>query len=439
MKKLLHISFVAALLLSFASSAQAQHVKQGTDQSVDISDYTLDYHSISLDMLKEGVDENFYSGSTFGLKNTIYGAYPALQNIRYNRVDGLFLGVQKDRMNYTRGDFLGIENIELHGSLGYSFGQQDIQYMVGVETALDADRRLIIGGEYHKATTTEDYWRAGRTENSISAFAVGYDVYDYYQSEGLGFYGLLNLNQFLEIGISYNNEQYSSLDQHTDYSVFQTYTFRDNPGIDRNFSSIEQQSFTFGISINPEQSIQHSILSSSLSLKAEIANLLGSGNDFFYNKYLAESKSYLKLNSSTLLQWRVMGGSITGTAPDFKQFALGGIGTMRAIGYKMLTGNQMILSNLQLEFGESQNSNNGWPDLNDASLLLFLDSGWSQLNDDLYSEDNPIRAFTEFSLSGLSHNAGIGLGLGMLRFEVAYPVAGAEGMTTYWIRLNPAF
>jgi len=34
---------------------------------------------------------------------------------------------------------------------------------------------------------------------------------------------------------------------------------------------------------------------------------------------------------------------------------------------------------------------------------------------------------------------GIGLGLGMVRFEVAKPVAGAQGQSSFWIRFNPAF
>jgi hypothetical protein len=111
---------------------------------------------------------------------------------------------------------------------------------------------------------------------------------------------------------------------------------------------------------------------------------------------------------------------------------------MRALGYKSLTGNQMLLSNFEIEFGKSSSHERRWPDLSSTSISLFLDSGTSTLNSKNYNASNPIENF-DLSVSDLSHNIGIGLGLGMIRFEVAKPIAGAEGQSSFWIRFNPTF
>ncbi|MTI86628.1 MAG: hypothetical protein FH748_01525 [Balneolaceae bacterium] len=433
-------------VIGFALSTQAQHTHeeeyQDDENIINVSSLNKTFHSLDVSDIQDGIDGDFYSGSSFGLRNLLYSAYPVLQPLRFNRVDGLFLGIENERMNYNKKDFLGIESIDLHGMIGYSVGQQNWQYAAGLEAALDDDKNILIGGELHNSTSTNDYWRLGRTENSITALSAGHDYYDYFNVEGYGAYVLIKAGNVMELGASYNADIYSSLDISSQYSVFgDAKNYRPNPAIDQDFDEINQESVTLGLTLNPGQSIKNSLFSSTLSVKAEIANLPSSVNDFLYNKYVAETKLQLKLNSSSIVQWRMLGSSITGDAPDFKKLALGGIGTMRATGYKHFTGNQMLLSNLEIEFGKSSNSNkHNWADLKHTSLSLFIDSGWTQSNSNLFTADSsPFDGFERFSFSNLSHNAGIGLGYEMVRFEVATPIAGAEGATTFWVRFNPTF
>jgi outer membrane protein assembly factor BamA len=133
-----------------------------------------------------------------------------------------------------------------------------------------------------------------------------------------------------------------------------------------------------------------------------------------------------------------MGGSITGLAPDYKNFALGGIGSLRAFGYKMLKGNQMLLSNLELEFGSSREHGNSWPDLSNTTISIFMDSGYSNYNSNLEMSGNPLDHY-DISFSDLSHNIGMGLGLGFLKLEIAKPISGTGGQSVFWLRLNPTF
>lgn len=395
------------------------------------------HHSIDL---YEGLDKGFYSESSFGVKNPVYSAFPVTEMIRYNRVEGLFIGYQEDKMEWNNSSFLGIDNVDLHGLIGYSTALNEVQYSIGAEKSIGDFRKwMLIGGELYNSTSTEDYWRSGIFENSVSSITAGFDFHDYYKADGYGFYALLKPIRFVELGAAYNYNQFSSLEANSDFSLFSRYSsFRVNPVIDSRFDQINQQSINLGLTLNPKGINDFSPVSTTVSVKAELADVGGFNNDFTYNSYQIETKSFLRLDSSTLFKWRVMAGSITGEAPDFKNFKLGGIGSMRALGYKSLTGNQMLLSNFEIEFGKPSIHESGWPDLSSTSISLFLDSGTSTFNPDNNFTSNPLANF-DLSVSDLSHNIGIGLGLGMIRFEVAKPIAGAEGQSSFWIRFNPTF
>ncbi|MEX0843665.1 MAG: BamA/TamA family outer membrane protein [Balneolaceae bacterium] len=421
--RILITTLIFGLSLSFSASAQNPEINF--------------YESVDL---YNGLDKNFYTGSSFGVKNPVYAAYPVSGMIRHNRVDGLFLGYQEEKMDWGNSNYLGIENVDIHGLIGYSMEQREIQYSIGAEKSIGNNRKwLLFGGDFHNTTATEDYWRSGVYENSISSFVTGYDFYDYYKADGYGFYSLIKPFRFLELGASYNVDDISTMHASTDFSLVSRYsTFRINPAIDSEVDQISQQSVTLGLTLNPYGLKKNSLVWTTFSAKAEIADLDKSSNNFLYNRYQVEAKSFLRLDKSSLIKWRVMAGSITGEAPDFKNFALGGIGSMRALGYKSLIGNQMLLSNLEIELGKISNKNNGWPELNSLLISIFLDSGISQFNPDYYNTSNIISEF-DIAFSELSHNAGIGLGLGMLRFEIAKPIAGENGQTAFWIRFNPTF
>lgn len=400
-------------------------------------DFSVLYEPVDL---YEGLDESFYSSSSFGIKNPVYGAYPVMAMIRHNRVDGLFVGLQEEKMDWGNADFLGLDNIHVHGSLGYSTGQKEVQYSIGAEKSIGEARKwLMIGGELHRATSTNDYWRTGMYENSLSSLVTGFDFLDYYNSEGYGLYTLVRPFTNLELGFSYNMDSYSSLSVNTEYSLISRYSnFRFNPAIDAEADQIDQQSIHLGFTLNPHLMNNPTRLWTTLSGHAEIADLDNTNNQFLYNRYQLEAKTYLRLDRSSLIKWRVMAGSITGEAPDFKNFAIGGIGSMRVLGFKSISGNELFLSNLELELGKKDYGDKAWPDLSDFYFSIFLDSGNAISNPAYSNSENPLTNYS-FNFSSLSHNAGFGLGFGLLRFEIAQPIAGAEGQTSFWIRFNPTF
>lgn len=450
------------LSILFVIPSQAQH-KKGNDDEMKLiysSEWDWDWHcSCRKDQVNgyykparnthnrsynynryyrnEGIDNEFDFFSQIGPNPAVFGFSPLVQAVHFNRVNGLFLGVDTE-FDDIISDFTDYHNFQVQALAGYSFGQEEWQYQIGIEKPLGY--RLRIGGDYHNVTATDDYWRSGLAENSVSSIVAGYDYHDYYKAEGFSFYASYRLFHNTYLGASYNTDTFSSLEAVTAYNIYgEGNIYRDNPAIHSSVDEFYHQSVGFTLNMNPKLYNITRNLSTSLEVRGEIGNLTKTSNDFMFNKFIVQSKSIYRLDRSTFLRWRLMGGSITGAAPDFKQFALGGIGSMRATDYKSMQGNAMVLSNAEIVFGRNSDLDLGFVDLDGFYFTLFLDSGWSEFNADLLDNNDPLIAFDNFATSELIHNAGVGFGSDMLRVEFAKPITDKGGFSAFWIRLNPTF
>ncbi len=385
----------------------------------------------------DGIDYEFDFFSQIGPNPAVYGFSPAIQAIHYNRVNGLFLGIDTEFDDFIH-DFTYDYNLEIQALAGYSFGQDEWQYQIGFEKPIG--NKLRLGADYHNVTATDDYWRSGLSENSISSLIAGYDYHDYYKAEGYSIYSSYRLFRSTYLGLSYGSDTFNSLDAVTAYNIFgDGNIFRSNPSIDPSLDEIYLENVGFSLNMNPKLYNITRNLSTSLEIRGEIGNLTKTSNDFLYNKFIVQSKSVLRLDRSTFFRLRVMGGSITGLAPEFKNFALGGIGSMRATEYKSMQGNAMMLSNAELIFGRSSNLDMGFIDVDGFYITLFMDSGWTEFNPDLVNTNDPLTALDNFAFSEFNHNVGIGIGSDEFRIEFAKPISDKGGFSAFWIRLNPTF
>tara|TARA_R110002096_G_scaffold231766_11_gene421577 strand:- start:7922 stop:9163 length:1242 start_codon:yes stop_codon:yes gene_type:complete len=359
---------------------------------------------------------------------------PFSNSLRYNRVDGLFLGIGSDIADDDFGP-IHIEGLTIKGQLGYSTNLKQWQYRAGAYKQLG--NALKVGAQIINVSTTDDGWRTNQIENSVTSLISGYDYHDYYKAEGFQLVSELNLGRYIQVSGSYNATSFSSLVSNQDYSLFKGGNLaRINPAIDSSTDSFYQDNFGASLTINKRPSFLRTF-STKLELKTELADIGKLKNPFSYNKYQITSTNYLKLDRSTVLKTRTMVGSITGSAPDFKQFALGGIGTMRASGYKFYTGNKMVLNNTELIFGRFNSLSMKNIETEGVHLSIFLDSGWT--TNYASAGKDPFSGFDTFAFSELSHNVGAGIGFGILRFELATPIANSQGYTSLWVRLNPTF
>lgn len=373
--------------------------------------------------------------------NTLYSQYPNLPAIHYSRVNGLFISVKKERMQWhRRSTFLTIPEIQPHGFVGIGTATGTIDYAFGLERMFGESRHFMLGAELHRATATDDYWRTGLIENTLTSLFAGYDYLDYYRSYGFGIYAVYRTNRLFEAAFSYNADQVTSLKQETSFSFFgYSNTFRPNPPVDADSDEINIDSYSFSLSLNPRNILITREFTISATVGMELADNARTDSGFRYSKYWADTKLFFNVDEGSVINWRIRAESILGYAPDYKAVYLGGIGSLRGSPYKFYSGNQSLLSNVELKIGTPGISEGRWLRTYNMHFLAFIDSGWVQENQNLKSGSNLFNGFEEAGLNNFQHDAGIGIGNGAFRLEIAWPLNNFEPDPTVWIRFNPTF
>lgn len=398
----------------------------------------------------EGLDyDDFLEAGPYN-SSSLYGLYPTLPMIHFNRVNGLFLGLRKERMQwYNDSSLLGIPNIRPHGMAGYSFGQDEWQYSLGLEKYIGKKRHVMIGAEYHNATSTDDFWRVGLNETSLTSFLAGYDYLDYYKQRGWGGYLLVRTHRLFEGGVSFNVDRFNTLHRQTGWALFGANgRFRPNPPVALSngmaVDSIEVASISLSADFNPKRLLLSPHFTFAASGFVEFGDPGIAPSDYAFTKYTAELISFINFEPGSIFKYRLRAGSITGRAPAVKAFQLGGLGTLRALPYKALSagslgGNQMILSNAEMHFGAPDFGREGWIDTDDFYISLFLDSGWVNNSPELMHSDSPFTGFSNFEFNALEHNGGFGFGSSLIRGEVAWNLRNTSRAPVFWLRFNPTF
>jgi hypothetical protein len=380
----------------------------------------------------------------------LYGLYPNLPMIHFNRVDALFLGIREERMQWQEeSEFLGIPNIHPHGMIGYSTGLSEWQYALGLEKFIGKKKHVILGTEYHNATSTDDYWRAGLNETSLTSFLAGHDYLDYYKQRGWGTYLLFRTNRLFEGGIAYSTDRFSSLQMQTEWALFGSGgRLRPNPPVEQTNGvredTLDISSIALSASFNPKRLLLSPAVSFSTTGTVEFGDPGIGVSDYSYTKYVAEAVTHINFEPGSVLKYRLRAGSITGDAPSMKEFQLGAVGSLRALPYKALPSgrlgdNQMLLSNAEVQFGAPQFGDSDWIDSDDFYISIFLDSGWTSHSSDLENSNSPFTGFSDFRFSDLEHSGGFGLGSGLIRGELAWDLRNTSRAPVFWLRFNPTF
>lgn len=393
------------------------------------------------DLQREGIDFDGALEAGPYHSNPLFNQFPNLPMIHYNRVNGLFLGIKKERMQwYDYSPEFSVSRFRVHGLIGYGTASKQWEYAIGLERFIGRNNRLLIGAEFHRATSTEDYWRVGLIESSFTALFASYDFPDYHQKEGFGAYAAVRGKRWYEAAFSYNDDEFSTLDVGTTFSLFgKSGVFRPNQPIDLSTDEANIQRLNVALTLNPKRLMMSRYFTASAMAEIELADNSAFDNDFNYRKHTAELMLFSNFEPGSVLRWRLRAGSITGDAPLFNQFQLGGIGTLRGSPYKVFSGNQMLLSNIELQFGRIIGGGNEWVDLDSYYTTIFLDSGFVRQSDDLSKGTSPFQDMSGFSFSDLQHDVGVGMGSDLFRAELAWPLKRFGSTPAFWIRFNPTF
>jgi hypothetical protein len=305
----------------------------------------------------------------------------------YNRVDGWTLGLKLPESEWwQRHD----HNYALLGKGGYSFASKRWQYKIGFEHGLFDDYILAIGGEYHNMTDTEDRWIIEDEENSFAAMLLKEDFRDYFKRTGYSVYGLQKLAYFVNIKAGYQFNDFSDLENQTNWSLFGGHKFfRENPlalplgFINRDTEDIENshtmriRSVFANFTIDSRDHLKHPTRGWYIQASGERAGYeLDSDMDF--ERYIIDVRRYQPFGWDENLSIRLRAGTARGVLPPMYWFDLGGISTLRGLPFKEMTGDRMVLGNLEYRI----NTGDALFLSHEFNIVLFVDSGYAWFADE---------------------------------------------------------
>jgi outer membrane protein assembly factor BamA len=277
----------------------------------------------------------------------------------YQRVDGLMLGLDQEFKSRSEHGF------RVHFAEAYAFHRNRWFYEAGFEVPLLPRGFLVLGADVFRRTSLFNGFDdriISDMENALAALLIKEDYRDYFEEEG----GSVFLRQPLwpgnAIEAGYLQSSHDPLDNHTRTSLTRwDEDFRPNPVAEPG----ELHAFTLRFERDTRVNERPWGSTQWHRIEWERADG-GTGGDFDYSRLIADLRHYAKLSPGHLIWGRVLyATNLSGRLPPQKQFALGGISTLRAHEFKEFTGDQALLTNLEYRFGISK----------DFNLLTFVDVG----------------------------------------------------------------
>jgi hypothetical protein len=442
----------AALFCAFllaTASAQAQHDDDPFADDPLFNKPTRDWFSaerISRVVKKRrdriiqqsGVDDTYHDLTGYSLKPGFSALSSVKPMFRFNRVDGVTLGLSSEQLGWNES-----ERFKPFGTLHYSFGREEWLYTVGAERLFGFDKSFKSGIEYHRTTDSDDGFRVGWNETSLTAFFAGYDFMDYYGRQGASIYSIYKGLNVAEFTLMYRTDDISNLQRTTRYTMFgHKKTYRDNPAVLLGADTARVSHVVAGVRLNPLNKMLTSRFSASLDVLAQLGKSVNRlDTDVAYDKLETELRALFIIDPAAALKIRARVGQIAGNPTQNAFFYLGGPGTVRSMRFKEQSGNAMVLFNGELLLGEDRGHRGDWSDvmfdLDELQFKVFIDAGWVDTNPVIPNAFG--KGFDRFSLSQLTTSLGVGLNASALRFELAWPTRDLAGTPALWIRLNPKF
>lgn len=403
------------LLTVLAVDAAAQH-RSYAGASAGPGDPPEPEHEIQ--RASRAVHDDVYDAAWASDESALLRRLPA---VRYNRVEGFVLGLGVPPLAWEDYDRAGA-----YGQIGYAFALDRVRYTAGLEVRPGPegprDFALKLGGNVHRNTTANDLWQSNWHENSLAAFFVGEDHFDYYEIQGYALYGVQQITPYAQVGIGWRSDEHRSLGRNTSWSLFREHT---RP----NLVATEGLARSVVLAVEGGRVAGEAADRRGLALRTEAELGQGLGGDFDFSRLAGEVTAFLPLRPHHALHLRTRAGVATGDRlPVQKLFAVGGLGTVRAYPTNAFLGSHLLLVNASYQLS-------GLSLLDELveELLLygFADAAWVDGGGFTLAHDALVPA------------AGLGAGLGEagIRLELAWPLRdlGTGLAPALWFRLNPEF
>ncbi len=390
-----------------------------------------------------GVDHPYNDLTGYGQIPGFVGMSSVKPMIRFNRVDGVHLGISSQQEEWgNHQDEYDFGSI--YGGIGYSFGREEWLYTIGAERFFGPSQRFKAGVEYHRITDSDDGFRTGWSENAITSFFGGWDQMDFYGRQGAAIFTHFKPAKWVELTAAYRSDDVHNLSRNTRYTMFgKKSTYRDNEPILIGQDSARVNHLVFGVQLNPDDRFLTERFQISADVLGQFGEAFGDlGSDYGYDRIEAEVRSLFVIDRGATLRIRLRAGEVVGNPTRNAFFRLGGMGTMRAMPFKSMEGNSMVLANAELWLGEHErHSYHEWVDavfdLDEINFMVFLDAGWT--DPDPLVSTKMFDSLSNFAVNRMETNVGLGINLSALRFELAWHTKDLAGPPALWVRFNPTF
>ncbi|MDA3839196.1 MAG: hypothetical protein PF574_09485 [Candidatus Delongbacteria bacterium] len=349
---------------------------------------------------------NNQDGKSFYFHNTVIKR----EFFSYSSVEGVYLGLAGDffEMDFKYVDF------DSFLSLGYGIKSEEWQYYAEEQLSF-FNNILSIGASQYSMASSEDQWKIDPDMNSASALFIHEDFYNYYLTEGFGFYTgaiyeLKTKKTETTFGIKagYYQDNVSEMHRVNDYSLFtndkhfRQVSFYDGNLADEgeikellisgqivsklsNINTNINAGGTYEITLDDlDQDFEFQKLSMNFFIETKFSGLFSISNNI-----RLESSSYRDLLDSH-------------TTPNFKYTTLGGNGTLPGYKFNEFSGNRAILNRTMIGFDKF--------DLLDFRAIFDFGEAYEFIPES--SEENLIDGLGKFSTNTLKSSFGLGMVLG---------------------------
>jgi hypothetical protein len=256
----------------------------------------------------------------------------------YDRVDGFSLFLHQEFSHFDR------LYPRVHIFEGYSFASKDWRYRLDFEQPLFSQESFSFGGSIYLITDHYDEEIMGNVENSLSTFFFKWDYRDYLEKEGWSIFAKQKFGGYHTATLQYAEEIQRSLGVETRGVFYRDCRdFRENPPVDEGKWAIS--TFAYEFDSREEEDVSWNQYWHRLRFER------GHNKDVpdsEYDMFTADVRTYLDLSPGQHIRTRIQyGATPSGTLPLQKEFAVGGIGTLRAHSYQEYSGDHMLLFNVE--------------------------------------------------------------------------------------------
>lgn len=340
----------------------------------------------------------------------------------------------------TSFDQKKLNHTVVSGFVSYKYARSQTGYSLGFERPWF--NKLYFGAEVHDLTGSDDGWRLSTGEQSLAVAGFHRSFRDYYDRRGYQAHIAFRPHPTHELFGMWRAERHETLVNDSEYSLFRR---DDAHRPNRPILDGELHGWLFGYSWDSRgfetetpiatygrHMVDHSFgtLGSQLpgwrvEWTTELAVPDTHGGTFDFSRHILNARRYTRLSPYQSVSARAVMGWSDGSLPPQRQFALGGIGSVRGYSFKEAIGEGMFLANVEYKLNLAR----AWRDASGAGLrgVAFFDAG---------RVSRPSVGSRDEWLKG----AGVGLEVGdSFRVDFGWRLDAIPNSLQVLVRLRPAF